>query len=437
MEEAVVGVISSEIIPKGRIVHDFHYHHHRLYCEGVPVRDIAEKVGTPCYVYSFKTFIDHLKKIQRAFQSVRPLICYSMKACSNIAILRALVKAGAGLDIVSGGELFRAKKVKCPASRIVYAGVGKTDKEIEDGIDSKILLFNVESLSELERLQRVAARRKRKVQVSLRVNPDVDAETHAHITTGKKETKFGIDFDTARLAFMKSERYPNLLICGIHVHIGSQIVQGDPFVKAFRKTLIFVASLEQEGHKIRYLNLGGGMGIIYQNEKPQTADEFAKNILPLFEGRREQLILEPGRFIAGNGGIFVSKVIQVKKTAEKNFAIVDGAMNDLIRPALYGSRHEILSVDERPDRPLARYDVVGPVCESGDFLAKDRDLTELQADDLIAVASAGAYGFSMSSNYNSRPRSAEVLVSGSRFSVIRKRETYHDLVRGEKIPSWV
>lgn len=418
-------------------MHDFHYHHHELCCEGVRLKEIAEKVGTPFYVYSHKTLVDHLRKIQSAFRSVKPLICYSMKACSNLAVLRSLVKAGAGLDIVSGGELYRAKKVKCPPAKIVYAGVGKTDREIEDAIRTKILLFNVESLPELGRLQKVAHWMRKNIQVSLRLNPDVDAETHAHITTGKKETKFGVDFDTARLAFMKSDSYPNLSICGIHVHIGSQIVQGDPFVKAFRKVLLFIASLEQEGHKIKYLNLGGGLGIIYSDEKPQTAEEFAKNILPLFEGRKEQLILEPGRFIAGNSGMFVSKVIYVKKTPAKNFAIVDGGMNDLIRPALYDSHHEILLLDERKGSPMEKYDIVGPICESGDFLAKERHLTELRADDMIAVASAGAYGFSMSSNYNSRPRAPEVLVSGTRFQVVRSRETHDDLIRGEKIPSWV
>lgn len=418
-------------------MHDFHYRKGELYCESVPVRKIASRVGTPFYLYSYKTFTEHLIKLQRAFRSVRPLICFSMKANSNLAVLRALVKKGAGLDIVSGGELFRAHKAGCPSSRIVYAGVGKTDGEIEDAVRSRILLFNVESIPELNQIERVAKRLRKKVNVSIRVNPDVDPETHAHITTGKAESKFGLDLDTAHSIFMRRAGFPHLSICGVHVHIGSQIVKGEPFVKAFRKVLIFLTHLEQEGYRIKYLNLGGGLGIIYSDERPQTADEFARQILPLFKGRRYQLVFEPGRFIAGNSGAFVTRVLYIKSTKAKNFAIVDGGMNDLIRPALYGSFHDVWPVVRNGKARKVVYDVVGPICESGDFLAKHRNLNELHPDDLIVLASAGAYGFSMSSNYNSRPRAAEVLVRGGRFEVVRKRETLQDLVRGERIPKWV
>src|SRR3989338_7998546 len=322
-------------------MHDFHYQDGELYCESVRVQDIAERVGTPFYLYSHKTFTEHLAKIQSAFRSLKPLICFSMKANSNLAVLRSLVKKGAGLDIVSSGELFRAKKAGCAPSKIVYAGVGKTDLEIEEAIRTGILLFNVESLQELDRIQRVSTRLKKKANVSLRINPDVDPETHAHITTGKAETKFGLDLDTAHLAFMRRSNYPNLSICGVHVHIGSQIVKGEPFVKAFRKVLIFLTHLEKEGCRIKYLNLGGGLGIIYSDERPQTADEFAKKVLPLFRDKKYKLIFEPGRFIAGNSGAFVTRVLYIKSARARNFAIVDGGMNDLIRPALYGSFHDI------------------------------------------------------------------------------------------------
>jgi len=418
-------------------MHDFHYSNHELYCESVRVCDIAERVGTPFYLYSYKTFTEHLAKIQQAFRSMKPLICFSMKANSNLAILRTLVKKGAGLDIVSGGELFRAKKAGCPVSKIVYAGVGKMDSEIEDAIRTGILLFNVESIQELDRIQRIAKKLKKKVNISLRVNPDVDPGTHAHITTGKAESKFGLDMDTVRLIFMRKAQYPNLLICGIHVHIGSQITKGEPFVKAFRKVLLFLTHLENEGHKIKFLNLGGGLGIIYSDERPQTAEQFAKQVLPLLKGKKYRLIFEPGRFIAGNSGIFVTRVIYIKQTKAKNFAIIDGGMNDLIRPALYGSFHDIWPLKQNGTVKKFTYDVVGPICESGDFLAKNRMVQELHPNDLVAFASAGAYGFSMSSNYNARPRVAEVLVRGSRFEIVRNRETYNDLVRGERIPAWV
>ncbi|OGX06195.1 MAG: diaminopimelate decarboxylase [Omnitrophica bacterium RIFCSPLOWO2_12_FULL_50_11] len=418
-------------------MHDFHYKNRELYCESVQVKDVARKVGTPFYLYSYKTLTEHLEKLERAFRSMKPLICFSMKANSNLAVLRSLVRKGAGLDIVSGGELFRARKAVCPPARLVYAGVGKTNEEIEQGVRVGILLFNVESVPELEQIQHVAGKLRKRVKVSLRVNPDVDAGTHEHIATGKRESKFGLDLDTAFRVFQGSDRYPDLDLCGIHVHIGSQIVRGGPFLKAFRKVMIFMTRLEKQGRKIEYLNLGGGLGIIYSDEQPQTADEFAKRILPLFRGRKLKIILEPGRFIAGNSGIFVTRTLYIKRTAGRNFAIVDGGMNDLIRPALYDSYHEIWPLVVNGTAAKYKYDVVGPICESGDFLARNRMLQELEPGDLLAFASAGAYGFTMSSNYNARPRAAEVLVQGSRFAVVRKREKHADLIRGEHIPKWV
>ncbi len=418
-------------------MHDFSYRGSEFYCENVRVRDVAEKIGTPFYLYSYKTLTDHFLKIQRAFKSVNPLICFAMKANGNLAVLKALIQKGAGVDIVSSGELFKAKKAGCPANRIVYAGVGKTDPEIEDAIRSNVLLFNVESVPELDNIERIAQKLKAQVNVSLRINPGVDPHTHEYITTGKVESKFGIDLDAAHLVFMRRKQYPHLSICGLHVHIGSQITEGEPFVKAFRKVLIFITSLEEEGHKIKYLNLGGGLGIIYSDEKPQTADQFAKVILPLFRGRKYQLIFEPGRFIVGNAGVFVSKVLYVKQAGSKQFAIVDGGMNDLIRPALYGAYHEVCPLEKHAAAKKMKYDVVGPICESGDFLAVDREIQELNSGDFIALLGAGAYGFTMSSQYNARPRVPEVMAKGSRFEIVRARETYADLVKGERFPSFL
>ncbi len=418
-------------------MHDFYYKGNELYCENVRVRDIVDQVGTPVYIYSYKTFTDHLAKIQKAFKAVKPLICYSMKANSSLAILKSLVSKGSGLDIVSGGELYRAKKVGCPPEKIVYAGVGKTEEEIEEAIRYGILLFNVESVPELDAINKVAKRLKKTANVSLRVNPAVDPKTHDHIATGKAESKFGMDLDAARQVFERRAHYPNLSICGIHVHIGSQIVTGQPFVEAFLKVLAFVDGLEKKKVKIRFLNLGGGLGVIYSNENPQTADEFAKKILPLFKGRDYQIIFEPGRFISANGGILVGKVLYIKQTKVKNFAIADTGMNALIRPTLYGAHHEVYPLIKNEKASKWVYDVVGPICESGDFLAKERHIQELKAGEYIAFMTAGAYGFVMSSNYNSHPRPAEVLVKGNKFSITRKRESIASLLEGEVIPSFV
>lgn len=418
-------------------MHDFTYKNNQLYCEKVKVSEIVQKTGTPVYIYSHKTLVEHIEKIKRAFKSVNPLICYSMKANSNLAVLKAVISRGAGLDIVSGGELHRAKRVGCDPQKIVFAGVGKTSEEIEEAIRCGILLFNVESTPELERINHVAGRLKKKVNASLRVNPGVDPRTHHHIATGKAESKFGMDLETATALFQERHQYPSVDLCAVHVHIGSQITVGEPFVEAFQKVLRFIDSIEKTGVKIKYLNLGGGLGVIYDEESPQTAEEFARKILPLFKGRSFRLILEPGRFVAANAGILAAQVIYIKQTNVKNFAIVDAAMNDLIRPSLYDAYHQVWPLVKNEKAVKWVYDVVGPVCESGDVLAKDRHLQELKSGDRVAVMTAGAYGYVMSSNYNSRPRAAEVMVQGSQFAVVKKRETLQDLFAGESLPAFI
>ncbi|HOU36852.1 MAG TPA: diaminopimelate decarboxylase [Candidatus Omnitrophota bacterium] len=411
-------------------MHEFKFKSNQLYCENVKVQDLAERYGTPLYVYSYNTFIGHFLKLKRAFAPVKPLICYSVKANSNLAILKALVEHGSGLDIVSGGELFRALKVGCPPSRIVYASVGKTDKEIEEAIRKGILFFNVESLPELENINRIARKLKKKTNVALRINPDVEAKTHKYITTGKLTNKFGIDFDTATDILRIAGELSNVAIKGIHIHIGSQITIGEPFVEAIKKVVAFIKSNKARGVDIEYLNIGGGLGIIYSHEVPQTAAEFAAKVLPILKASGLKIIMEPGRFIIGSAAILVTKVLYVKKTPLKKFVIVDAGMNDLIRPSLYEAHHEIVPlIDEQ--RSNEKVDVVGPICESGDFLAKERMLPKVREGEYLAVMCAGAYGFSMSSNYNSRRRAAEILVKGRKIALIRKRETAQDLIRNE------
>ncbi|MBU4343724.1 MAG: diaminopimelate decarboxylase [Candidatus Omnitrophica bacterium] len=415
-------------------MHEFKYKRNELYCESVSIKRLAEKYGTPLYAYSRKTFLDHYRKIRSAFKAVNPLVCYSVKANSNLSILRMLVKDGAGLDIVSGGELYRALRAGVSPRKIVYASVGKTEQEIGETIRKNILLFNVESVPELVLINQVAERLGKRQQVAIRVNPDIKPKTHKYATTGHGENKFGIDIDTVKNIFLNRWQYEHLDISGIHVHIGSQIVDARPFVRAIEKITKLVKRLERGGIKIRWFNIGGGLGIIYSGEKPQTAQEYAKAVLPLLKRLGARIILEPGRFISGNSGIFLTKVLYVKEAPRKNFAVVDGAMNDLVRPSLYEAYHEILPVMSRSyasSRRARTYDVVGPVCESGDFLGKDRRFIGLEQGNFLAVMGAGAYGFSMASNYNSRPRPAEVLVDGSRVKLIRRREKYSDLVRNE------
>ncbi|MBL7070321.1 MAG: diaminopimelate decarboxylase [Candidatus Omnitrophica bacterium] len=417
-------------------MHQFKYVGRQLFCEKLRIEDLAKRFGTPLYVYSYHTLIDHFVKIQRAFSSVNPLICFSVKANSNLAILKALVCKGAGLDIVSGGELFRALKVGCPPERIVYASVGKTDREIEEAIRRRILSFNVESLPELENINRISARLGRTTQVSIRINPDVEAKTHKYITTGKLTNKFGIDFESAQRILFLRRKFSRVNLTGLHIHIGSQITTSAPFVGAVRKVSEFIIKLEKMGIGLEFLNIGGGMGIVYNQETPQTAQVYANKILPILERTGLKIILEPGRFIAGNAGILVTRILYVKSTPKKKFVIVDGGMNDLIRPALYGAYHKILPLG-KAGAAREKVDIVGPICESGDFFAKARKLPSLKKGSYLAVMSAGAYGFTMASNYNSRPRPQELLVVKDRVFVIRRRESNQDLVRNEEVPPFL
>lgn len=410
-------------------MHEFKYKKNNFYCEDVLVESLVKRFGSPLYVYSYQTLIDHFTKLKLAFKAVNPLICYSVKANSNLAILKALVDRGAGLDIVSGGELFRAQKAGCPPNRIVYASVGKTEKEIEEALRSGILFFNVESFPELKRIQHIAKKLNKPVKVALRINPDVEPKTHKYITTGKLTNKFGIDFESARRIIVSVKGFSHVKIAGLHMHIGSQITTAEAFVAAINKVIKFIEQLKKENIYIEYLNIGGGLGIIYDKEKPQTAQEFADEILPMLKKSGLKIIMEPGRFIVGNAGILVTKVLYIKNTPKKKFIIVDAGMNDLIRPSLYGAYHNIVAL--RKGIKLEKADVVGPICESGDFFAKERMLPKVKEGDYLVVMSAGAYGFSMSSNYNSRRRAAEVLVSKSRASLVRVRDTYQDLIRNE------
>ena len=415
-------------------MHDFNYKQNKLYCEDVSIEELAEKYGTPLYVYSRNTLISHYRKIKEAFKSISPLICYSMKANSNFSLCKALVKEGAGLDIVSGGELYRALKAGGSPKKIVYAGVGKTEKEIEAAIRQRIFFFNAESIPELELINKVAGRLGVQQKVAIRINPDVKAKTHKYITTGHGENKFGIDFKTAKKIFLERNAYPNLDISGIHMHIGSQIIEDKPFVKAIKRVADFIKYLEGCGVGIRWLNIGGGLGIIYSRETPQTAKEYARAILPILKKIKANIIMEPGRFIVGNAGVMVTRVQYIKETPSKNFAIVDAGMNDLIRPSLYGAYHEILPVKSHfysDSKDIRVFDVVGPICESGDFLGKNRKFVGLKEGDLLSVMSIGAYGSSMASNYNSRLRACGVMVEGANVRLIRRRETYEDLMRSE------
>jgi len=420
-------------------MHEFKYRGKELYCEGVRLSKLAQKYGTPLFVYSYKTLIDHYIKLRDAFRSVNPLICFSLKSNSNLAVARALVDAGAGIDIVSGGELFRALKVGCDPKKIAYASVGKRREEITEAIRRGILLFNVESIPELKLISEIALKLNRKVDVSLRINPDVEPDTHKYVKTAQKINKFGVDKETIKWIVKNSSRFLNINIVGLHFHIGSQIVKSRPFIEVLKKTIGLIRYLKIADVDLKWLNIGGGLGIIYNKEAPQTAKEYAQAVLPLIRETGLNIILEPGRFIVGNAGILLTGVIYVKDTKYRRFIVVDAGMNDLIRPALYGAYHEILPVEKkrRTGKNLKKADIVGPICESGDFLGKDRRLPELQSGDLLAIMSAGAYGFSMSSNYNSRPRAAEIMVKGDKSYLVRERESYKDLISGEHIPDFL
>jgi diaminopimelate decarboxylase len=412
---------------------NFSYNDGELYCEQVPLARIAEKAGTPCYVYSKRSLADSFDKYDKAFSSVDRLICFALKSCANLSIINLLAQRGAGADIVSRGELYRALKAGVPGERIIYSGVGKTRQEIAYALESGIYCFNVESMPELDLIDRVAASMNLTAPVSLRINPDVDSGTHEYTTTGKKETKFGIPFDQALECYRKTASYEHLRIMGIDTHIGSQIVSSQPFVAAYQKIAQLYRELLDEGFDLEFCDIGGGLGIRYNDETPPTPQQFAEAVLPEVEPLDCRIVIEPGRSISGNAGVLLTRVVHYKQTEVKNFAVVDAGMNDIIRPSLYGAYHRIEPVVKADERGQATVDVVGPICESGDFIAKDRAMQEVNEGDLLCVYSAGAYTATMSSNYNGRPRGAEVLVDGSDWQVVRKAETLDDLIRGEEL----
>lgn len=413
-------------------MHFFQFRGNELYAEDIPVRRLAETYGTPLYIYSKKTILRHVQAYKDAFRDIRHLICYAVKANSNLFILRIMNSLGCGADVISGGELYRSLKAGIRPERIVYAGVGKTEEEIRYGLKAGILMFNVESPEELKEINRIAGLMKKKAPIALRVNPDIDAKTHPYISTGLRKHKFGISIEDALENYLLAERLEHIEIRGIHKHIGSQITDVRPFVDGLRGILSLVDELESRGIRIRYIDMGGGLGITYRDEEPPHPSHLASSVKSLLKGRDITLIVEPGRSIIGNAGILVTKVLYHKRTGERNFIIVDAGMNDLIRPALYGAYHEIVPCCKR-NREKIVADIVGPVCESGDFFAKEMEIEAVPPGEYLAIMSAGAYGFSMSSNYNSRPRPAEVMVSGKRSVLIRKRETLQDLIRHERL----
>jgi len=419
-------------------MHNFEYRQGELHCEQVPISQIVKEVGTPCYIYSNATLIRHYRVYESAFKNIPHIIAFAMKANSNLAILRLMAKEGSGVDIVSGGELFRALKAGVPPSKIVFAGVGKNAEEIRDAMKADILMFNVESSAEIHAINDVAASMGKKARVALRINPDIDPKTHPYISTGLKKSKFGIASDRALEEFKLASSLGHIEVVGVHAHIGSQLTEVTPFVESLKKVIALVGALRAQGINITHLNIGGGLGITYNDEKPPLPQELADAIAPLVQDLKLTLVMEPGRVIVGNAGILVTKALYEKVGEAKRFIIVDAAMNDLIRPSLYSAYHEIRPVSESLlQRPKHLVDVVGPVCESGDFLAKDRTLPEVRPGDLLAVMSAGAYGFVMASNYNSRPRVPEVLVNKAEIHVIKARETYEDLIKGETIPAYL
>ncbi|MGA1861685.1 diaminopimelate decarboxylase [Deferribacter thermophilus] len=413
-------------------MHHFHYKDGEMFCEEVPLKKIAAEVGTPFYVYSAATLKRHFEVFDASFEEVPHIICFAVKANSNLAVLNLLGKLGCGADIVSGGELYRALKAGIDPKKIVYAGVGKTEEEIEFALKSDILMFNIESFQELEKINEIAGRLNKKARIALRVNPNVDPKTHPYISTGLKKNKFGIPIENAYQEYEYAASLDNIEVVGAHCHIGSQLTDVSPFVDATKIMVEMVKNLKAKGINIKYLDLGGGLGIKYNEEMPPSPKEYADKIIEVIKGLDVTLVFEPGRVIAGNAGVLVTKVLYTKETELKHFKIVDAAMNDLMRPTLYGSFHDVKPVKECNYKTVYG-DIVGPICETGDFLAKDRNIPDFQQGDLIAVMSAGAYGFTMSSNYNSRPRVPEILVNKDKYYIVRRRETYDDLIGPESI----
>ncbi len=414
----------------------FSYKRNQLHVEGVPAETIARALGTPAYVYSHGAIVSHFREFDRAFRGTPHLICYSMKCNSNLAILRLFSNLGSGIDIVSRGELYRALKAGADPRRIVFSGVGKTEEEIAEALQANILMFNVEGEQELEAIDRVARRMRRRAPIALRVNPDINPKTHPYITTGMKQSKFGIQIERALRIYREAKGRKGLEIVGVDCHIGSQLTQARPFVDALKKVVHLVGELKRSGIAVKYLDIGGGLGIRYRNEQPPSPREYARALTRELKGLKLTLLFEPGRFLMGNAGILLTRMVYTKDRDNKKFFIVDAAMNDLIRPAFYDSYHEMLPV-EKKTRPKVKVDVVGPVCESGDFLAQGRRMPEMKPGELMAIMSAGAYGFAMASNYNARPRACEVMVKGRKFQVIRRREPLEDLTRGESIPRFL
>ena len=413
-------------------MHHFRYDAGRLHCEGVPLERIAKEIGTPVYVYSEATLQRHVRVFNEAFQAAPHLTCYAIKANSNINLLRRFAEWGTGFDIVSGGELFRVLRAGGDPRKVIFSGVGKTANEIRYALESNILFFNVESEAEAAVIQEVAREIGATARVSIRTNPDVDAKTHPYISTGTKKNKFGVSLIDARGLYAKLAGMPNIEVVGVSCHIGSQITEMGPFKEALASLHKFIEELRSDGVALRYLDFGGGLGISYNAEEPPSPADYASAIVCATKELGLTLVLEPGRVIVGNAGILLTRVLFKKDQGDKRFLIVDAAMNDLIRPALYGSHHQLWPIHEMNGQEKEKVDVVGPICESADFIAQDREIVKLNSGDLLAVMSAGAYGFSLSSNYNSRPRVAEVLVNGGDYEVIGRRETYEDLIRLER-----
>jgi diaminopimelate decarboxylase len=415
----------------------FTYRENELYCEDLPVQRIAAEIGTPFYLYSHATLKRHFKAFNEAFEGINRLVCFSAKANTNLAILKLFANLGCGLDIVSGGELYRGIQAGFAPNRIVYSGVGKRVDEIDYALKTGILMFNLESLDELQLINQRAGQLRQQARIAIRVNPDVDPKTHPYISTGLKKNKFGIDTVSAFEGYRLASRLEHIEVIGIDCHIGSQITEARPFAEALNSLKALITQLKSElDIEIQYIDMGGGLGITYADETPPSLKEYAQAFLKDLQGMDFTLILEPGRVLVGNAGVLVTRVLYKKAGEDKNFIIVDAGMNDLLRPTLYNAFHAIEPI-VRSQASSTVADVVGPICESGDFLAVDRDLIEVNADDLLAVMSTGAYGFVMSSNYCSRPRVAEVMVKDNQYYVVKKRETYEDLVKGESIPAFL
>jgi len=414
----------------------FQYKGIELFAEDVAIKEIVSKVGSPVYIYSHATLERHFKAFDNAFAAMPHTICYSVKANSTQSVLKTFINLGGGVDIVSGGELYRAVKAGVDPKKVVYSGVGKKDDEIEYALNTGILMFNVESEQELTRLNEIAVRMGKKAGISIRVNPDVDPGTHPYITTGLKNAKFGITIDTAMLEYARAATLPGIDVIGIDMHIGSQLTKVNPFVDSIEKLKVMIAKLRSQGIDLKYFDCGGGLGIQYNDEAPPLPVDYGQEIVAATKDLGMHLIFEPGRNIVGNAGILAAKCLYTKQRDDKNFIMIDAGMNDLARPALYGSFHGVQPVVQDQDGMIVA-DIVGPICESGDFLVKDREVPMFKQNDLMAFMSAGAYGFAMSSSYNSRPRVAEVMVKGDKFEVIRERETVEELIKGEKIASFL